>query len=231
MYLIFCDNDKQQAEDFKQRFSDVLCDDKLDYCTSPDFIIEAINTGNIPDAVFLDVELDSCNGLDFSEKLYDIAPKVRIIVITAYAEKFVQDAFLKKENITAFLSKPISEQYLTAALLKVRSQLATETLVLRHKSGMDVIETEHVIYLESKGHLVIVHSENGECYSVTAKLSEICDHLPEDFVCCHKSFAVNIRKIRRFETRTLCMSDGTEIPVSRARLNETREKFNSYLGS
>ncbi len=229
MYLIFCDNDTHQAEDFRQRFSGLLSDDRIDYCTSPEFILDAIKAGDPPDAVFLDVELDDCNGLDFSEELYSISPKIRVIIITAYAEKFVQDAFLKKENITALLSKPISEDYLTAALAKVHTLLDTDTLVLKHKGGADVLETERVLFLESKGHLVTVHYENGECFSVTAKLSELCAHLPEEFVCCHKSFAVNLRKVRRFETHALSMSDGTEIPVSRARLNETREKFNAYL--
>ena len=60
------------------------------------------------------------------------------------------------------------------------------------------------------------------CYE---RLGSVFKKLPTDFYQCHKSFVVNMTKIRRFRTKDVLLKNGEAIPVSRARYAESKEAY------
>ena len=69
--------------------------------------------------------------------------------------------------------------------------------------------------------------EDLECYG---SLSEFEKELaPFDFIRTHKSYLVNCKYIYAIEKGHIVLDDKTEIPLSRYRAGEVREKFRSYI--
>ncbi|MCI5668738.1 MAG: response regulator [Oscillospiraceae bacterium] len=94
MYIIFCDNDPVQAGCFRNEFGELLCEHELSVCTSPQFVLDEIASGNAPDIVLMDIDLGiEENGMDYAEMLYKQSPRTRVVFVTAYTDKFVQDVF------------------------------------------------------------------------------------------------------------------------------------------
>ncbi len=230
MKIIFCDNDIVQVNAFREEFSELLSDHDLHVCTSPQFIFDEIEKGNKPDVVLMDIDLDSDkNGMDYADILYEVAPEIKVIFITAYTEKFVQDVFFRHANITAFLTKPIQKEYLLNALNKKDSNHEKNKLHFQQRGIIVSLDESEIMYLESNKHYVSIYADDGKVYTVQGKLSDYEEMLSGQFVKCHKSFVVNMEKIRKIDSEGIHLKYNTLIPISRPYSNDTRNRFLNYL--
>lgn len=67
--------------------------------------LEAIElNGDVPDVVFSDIELPGTDGLVFSSRLRKVAPKSKIVFVTAYPS-YAADAY--KMHVDGFVVKPV----------------------------------------------------------------------------------------------------------------------------
>lgn len=89
--------------------------------------------------------------------------------------------------------------------------------------------TETVLYLESRNHTVVIHTDDRD-YTVYKKLSELTKRLPAVFVRCHKSYLVNMNRIRRLNGDEIWLSEMLMVPVSKRYLVQTREEFFRHIG-
>ena len=53
--------------------------------------------------------------------------------------------------------------------------------------------------------------------------------MPSYFLHCHKSYAVNMNYVRNMDKKRVILLSGKEIPISRARYNESRERYLVYM--
>lgn len=233
MRIAICDDNQIFLEAFRQQLNDVAETSNIHTFSTAEKLLQCCETGSDFDVVFLDLALEkSTSGIQVAEVLYRIVPAMQIVYITGYTEQFVQDVFLHKGNISGFLTKPIDEKMLLANLKKIeQNRISTKNyLTLQTKNGIDAIVTEDILYLESTGHLVTVHTV--QCaYYVYEKLSNVLKRLPANFVQCHKSFVVNFRYIQRFNTKEILLKTGAEIPVSRSKFAETKDAYFAFIGS
>lgn len=186
-----------------------------------------------PEVVFLDIDFEGkAEGMIGASRLYECSPKTQVVYVTGYTDKFVQDVFLKEANLCGFLKKPVEEKWLLTYLEKVQEQLnkwEKEQLVLQMKGSTEVIDIGELLYLESDGHKIYLHTAS-EFRTIYGKLEEVKAQLPEErFVHCHKSFLVNMAQIARMESDQIILKDGQKVMVSKRRCKETREKFFRYL--
>ena len=54
--------------------------------------------------------------------------------------------------------------------------------------------------------------------------------LPKGFFQCHKSFVVNMRQIRRFQSPDILLKGGQKIPVSRNRYAQVKNAYFQFMG-
>ena len=230
MKIIFCDNDIVQVNAFREEFGELLSDHDLRVCTSPQFVFDEIEKGNRPDVVLMDIDLDSDkNGMDYADMLYEIAPEIKVIFVTAYTEKFVQDVFFRHANIAAFLTKPIQKDYLLNALNKPNSTDSKNKLHFQQRGVIVSLDESEIMYLESNKHYVCINTDDREVHTVQGKLSDYEGVLSDLFIKCHKSFVVNMEKIRKIDSEGIHMKYNKLIPISRPYSNDTRNRFLKYL--
>ena len=77
---------------------------------------------------------------------------------------------------------------------------------------------------------MIIHTINKD-FDVRYSLEKIEKDLNLDkFVRCHKSFLINLTYVENIKSNTAILDSGEEIPVSRYRYKEVKEKFLRFIG-
>ena len=190
-----------------------------------------------PELLFIDVQMPKLNGFDVLEKLPKPWPLV--IFVTAF-DKFAIDAI--KFSALYYLLKPINVNELKLAVAKAletknktNHQHSLEELInnlklvqgfkqkiaIKNNDTIEYIEAEEIIRCEADNNYTIIYTVNKKKIILSKTLKEF-DHLlaAHDFIRIHQSHLINKHHIKRFiktDGGSVMLSDGTELPVARAR--------------
>ena len=187
-------------------------------------------SGNTPDVLFLDVELDGDSGIELMKQL----PYVPNVIFTTAHEHFAFVAF--EMGAIDYLKKPITQDRFTTALRRLKKAgikpVVNETSIeagsdyLFFKSGRSVIKikTDAILYFKaSKDYVKVVTVDKSNMILMTMK--SIMDKLnPDQFIRINKSHIVNWSKVDRIEGDAVFIGS-MEIAISRSIKKEIKERF------
>ncbi|MGY4027783.1 LytR/AlgR family response regulator transcription factor [Aeromonas rivuli] len=190
------------------------------------------------DVVFLDIQIPSIDGLLLAKNLHKSSHPPHIVFVTAYKE-FAVEAF----ELEAFdyILKPYNEPRIINLLQKLEhagksqpgqgevSSPPNRTINLVKGERIIVTPCEQIYYAEADEKLTYVYTRTDR-YVMTMALSEFVSRLPaEGFFRCHRSYCVNINKIREIvpwfnSTYLIRLHDlSFEVPVSRSNIKAFRQ--------
>lgn len=179
------------------------------------------------DVAFLGISIqENGDGIDLARKINIFAPQVAIVFLTGYTS-------YATEVYEARHSQFVKREDLGQSLVSIFSRLHSETARRRrgfvhiHAKGKElIIREEEILYIERNGRTTRIHCKK-EMIDISEKLSELEKKLnPIIFVRCHNSFIVNFMAVREFTRTDFVLNDEVSIiPISRYKLNETRERF------
>ena len=87
-------------------------------------------------------------------------------------------------------------------------------ILLRKRSMRHIVYFDNVIYAKALGRYTEIVSED-EKYIVCKNLKEIYFELPNHlFIRIHRSYVINIKKIRMFDNKRVNLSNDTWLPIS-----------------
>ncbi|EIC84065.1 LytTR family DNA-binding domain-containing protein [Serratia sp. M24T3] len=194
------------------------------------------------DAIFLDINIPSLDGVLLAQNISKFAHKPYIIFITAYkehaAEAFEIEAF-------DYILKPYHESRIVTMLQKLemhfkrdkQAEVPASSGSNRVSHSINLIKDERIIvtdindiyYAAAQEKVTQVYTRREE-YTMPMNISELCNRLPEEhFFRCHRSYCVNLSKIREIvpwfnNTYILRLSDlDFEVPVSRSKVKAFRQ--------
>lgn len=230
MKIAICDDDINFLQKFEQL---LLCQPtvtKVVTFSNASFLIEDVLREKTFDAIFLDIDWNQRpEGFSFAEQLERYVPHIPVIFITAYNDRFAQRVLLAHANLLGYLTKPINGELLTAYLHRIQSYKDSFSTILLMQRGETIALTKNrILYAESRNHVVKVYTEEA-CYTVYRKLSELYEEFSEGFAQCHKSYLVNLRRIRRLGVDSLTIDTGCELPVSRAYRAAIHDAFFDFM--
>ena len=234
MKIAICDDEQKSLEHIVTQVASVDLNCDISAFINVADMMERIKDGEKFDAVFMDIEwYGEQKGIDFAAELYKLFPKIKIIFVTGYSERYSQQVFLKHTNLKGFISKPIDPAILQKNLLKIRDEMILDEnhKLLLHFNGIVVgVDPYDILYIESRGNTATVYSTNSKqlCYE---KLDVLAKRLPGNFILTHKSFLVNMDKIQYIERERVVLEQKIEIPISKARYSELRDQYFRYIGS
>ncbi|HLN20638.1 MAG TPA: LytTR family DNA-binding domain-containing protein [Bacteroidales bacterium] len=216
----------------KTHLSKLECFEVAGECRNALKAIEFLRHEKI-DLMFLDINMPEITGLEF---LKTIPNPPYVIITTAYREYAVEGYDL---DVVDFLLKPISFERFLKAINRFCNRTKSggshtpddttpskEKKVIFIQDGKDILRLvcEDVLYFEGYGEYVKVNT-TGKTYVVRESLSDFENKLPPDsFLRIHKSYIVNIHKIKGFSTIHVLLCDN-ELPIGRI----YREKAISIL--
>jgi two-component system, LytTR family, response regulator len=210
--------------------------------------IEAINEiSNLDiDLLFIDVQMPKLNGFEVIDKL--AKPWPMVIFTTAY-DKFAIEAI--KFSALYYLLKPINIQELKAAIEKAEENLRANSqgknleellsnfkfgsnqknkIAIRNNDAIEYLEINEIIRCEADNNYTKIYLTNTKRLLVSKTLKEFEAILEmHDFVRIHQSHLINKEHLKRYiksEGGMVILSDGTELPVARARKDSLNKSLN-----
>lgn len=179
------------------------------------------------DLIFLDIEMPEVSGIDFLNQAITLPQ----IIFTTSKTEYAFEAF--EYSITDYLKKPIAFPRFQQAVEKAfeiqiqnnayRAQ--AEEVYIKVDGKYIRIPFDNILYFENVGDYVKVKTEEGThiiyrtLKSIDAKLSN------PKFLKVHRSYIVNLSKIKDIEESTLVIGKKV-IPISRANKSTLMSKLN-----
>ena len=80
-------------------------------------------------------------------------------------------------------------------------------------------------YVESQGRYLIFKLENGKEYRATMTMEEAEKLLKDRFLKCHRSFMINMEKVKRVSRLEAEITNGDTVPISRNNYKKIYEDF------
>lgn len=176
------------------------------------------------DIIFMDIELPELSGIHLSKKILQVHPQTQIIFITQY-ENYCSDVYETKH--VYFIHKSKLDQYLVKAVEKALQNIKVQRnqyLTISWNRHKQHLLLNDIIFMERTLRTTSIYSKAG-IYRTSEKLSDLIKRLNQNFVCCHRSYLINLQQIISFEDHFVILAGEHEVPISQKYKAEVREKF------
>lgn len=205
---------------------------ELGFSTSePEEGLLKVELGQV-DILITDVMMPGMGGLEISERLKDSG--IPVILYSAYDHFAVSGYQL---DAVYFILKPARYKEVLAGLQKAKNRLINpvfdgvfnlqDSRIINSSGGVtgELIKISEIDFLEQSGNYTKIFF--GDTYRViVSSLSGSIEKLRNpQIVRIHKSFAVNISKIKQIQFTELVLNSGRKIPVGRVYSDRIKEIF------
>jgi two-component system LytT family response regulator len=204
-------------------------------CTNGFDAVKAV-TEHKPNLLFLDVQMPKLDGFEVLEL---IGSEIAVVFVTAY-DQYAMKAF--DAAAVDYLLKPFDVERFRAALQRARRRLGetaptpnagdlknaaqapgqyAQRIVIKDGTRIQIITVDQLDYAEAQDDYVALHSGGKENLKQQTISSLEASLDPARFVRVHRSYLVNLDRVKKIEpytkdTRLALLSDNSQIPVSRA---------------
>lgn len=183
------------------------------------------------DVTFLDIDMPELNGDALSAELAKIDSSLLLVYVTNYCNDEVY-TMLKYMPI-GFLRKPMFENEIDGMLNVLKEKIINTHKIYTIQSGRQTLQIplKDVMYLECNRNYVYFYmidstNSNQEPIKVRKKMDLIETEIEQyGFIRIHASILVNFRSIYSIQKNMIQMDNGIELPVSRSRENDVKQKF------
>lgn len=222
-------DDEPIALNIIQEYCNRLGNIELQCFTSPIAGMECIRTTK-PDIVFLDIEMNSHNGIELAREL----PRDCCLIFTTAYAQYALEGF--EVDAVDFLHKPIFFNRFERALSKARTWLdgkkgvtGAGSISLRSSHKNVLISLDDILLIEAMDNYVKVFRNGQPTVISQITMKEMEEMLPrERFARVHRSFIVALGAIDRYSNRLLSINGYKhQVPVGR----KYSESFNSIYSS
>ena len=179
------------------------------------------------DVLFMDIRLNGANGIELVKDNEEKLKGTKLIYITGYDE-YVEDVF--ETDLVYLVKKPLNEEKVFKAYLKAVEKINKENKVIVVKTLKETrkIKISDIFYIESDARLVNIHLKN-EILVSYAKLSDMENLLKGNFLRTHKSYLVNLEKVKSYKHNQVVLENGKIIPISRNNVSKVKSEIFNYV--
>jgi two-component system, LytTR family, response regulator LytT len=164
------------------------------------------------DLLFLDLNLNGRDGFSLLEEA--AAAKFQTVVVSAHQEQALR-AF--DYGVTDFVAKPWSEERLRLAIDRVarREPARAKTLVVRKGRELRSIGVASIAFVRGADDYSEIHLDDGTTHLHEKGLTALEALLPETFARVHRSYIVNVARVRALRGAELVLENDDVVPVGR----------------
>ena len=229
--VYICEDDPKQLQQIRQIITKVIVDQQLDMsiclaCQDPHELLDKVNAQQPQKAIYvLDIALNSdINGIQLASQIRDMGRRSKIIFITTHTELSLM-VFQYQVEALDFILKDFPDslyerfsKVLHVAQDRFQTDENDQDDYVQIKIGETVrsINVKSIIFFESSTspHKIVVHLDDGEL-EYYGLLKDVPDLSP-NFYRCHKSYVVNLKRIKSLDKhlRRLTMANGEKVLCS-----------------
>lgn len=184
------------------------------------------------DAMFVDINMPDLTGMQLASLLQ--SPPM-IVFTTAYSEYAVESY---KYSAVDYLLKPFDFADFQRAVAKLADRMEEKTEAAKAPEMPDYILVKDgykyvnitlsdITYLQGMRDYVQIHLADGSQVMAYTSMRQMADRLPSDFMQIHRSYIVNMARIKGVERMRVVIDDKTLLPVG----DNYRQTFIDFLQS
>ncbi len=173
------------------------------------------------DLLFLDIEMPEMTGIDLLKTL-NVLPQV---IIYSSQEKYALESY--EYNVADYLLKPVTYPRFLKAVNKVkekrekREEVSKESseIFIKNNSSLVRVKYEDILWIEALENYVVLNTFRDK-FTIHFTMKAISDKMPQNkFVRVHRSFIVNLSKIKVIEDNSVVIKTETGskvIPIGKS---------------
>ncbi|MPM21625.1 Transcriptional regulatory protein YpdB [bioreactor metagenome] len=176
------------------------------------------------DLILLDIQLGEINGMDTARKIRILDNNVEIIFITSLIEYALEGY---KVRAYRYLVKPVKYEDIKENIINCikEVEIKNKYIIIKKQGHQIKLDINEITYIEVQKETITIHTLN-EVYKISGTMSNIEEEIDcSRFFRCHKSFLVNLEHIKIIKQYVAILENNEEVPVSRYRFKETKDKF------
>ena len=221
---IIIDDDQQTVETLKSYMADTPCVKLTGSCSNAVEAIRLLQQNDIQLA-FINLRLQEMSGVEFSSMLPRNSIKIfmtddRSLGIEGYKADAV-DCLLKPISKTAFIEDMHKVHEICEREEEIHELKKDRFLFVKSDYKVLRLDFDNIIYIEGVKDYVKFHLDNEETPILSLMNMKKLEHqmTGDEFLRVHRSYIVNMRKVRRIERMKLIFSKGS-IPISESYKDE-----------
>ncbi|MBY0753915.1 LytTR family DNA-binding domain-containing protein [Clostridium sardiniense] len=180
------------------------------------------------DVVFLDMILGDSNGIDIAKRIIEFNESVKFIILSS-SKEFILDGY--EISAVNYIIKPPSIDRIEKELLRAIEIInSNEEFYEINKNGSKLLlKLNDIYYLEVEHRKINVYKKD-DVINYYEKLENVERDLEEKgFKRCHRSYVINISKIKELKSNEIRLLNGQVIPIGRKYRESLKESFFNYL--
>ncbi|MBR5271587.1 MAG: response regulator transcription factor [Clostridia bacterium] len=238
MKIAICDDEKKYIDEISDYISKIALNRGREYkvfiCKNGYEIVRLCKKVKL-DAIFLDIAMPGFDGFETAKQLLEIRKNIIIIFVSSQEGKVFNSYeyqpfwFVPKSNMQIL---DIVVDKMIDKIENYETENALIAINVEHKKVIEV-NLKEILYFKTNDHyLQAVYKDGHISESYRYKL----DHVEKQLISCyfvrvHNRYLVNCRAVSYIEKSSCILSNGEEIPISRAKMAQTKEIFQNYLRS
>lgn len=194
-------------------------------------LLERLEEKGSFDVCLLDILMPHVGGLELARTIRTRHEMTEIIFLTASRE-YALDAF----DVAAcgYLVKPVEEEKFDRTVLAAAQRLArpeNPSLLLKVKGCLRRIPFHDLVAVESFNHDRVCTLTDGSKAVTNDTLVSLMERLSSDprFFSPHRAYIINLEHIAALSPDSVLLSNGQQVPVSRANLPALKQAYIKYL--
>lgn len=231
IHLAIVDDDEKSRmtmRDYAERYQEEF-QEKLKITTFADGADIAEEYKAEYDIIILDIQMRFMDGMRAAELIRQMDSDVILIFITNMAQYALKGYEVQAMN---YLLKPVTyfafSQEIRKAVGFIREK-KKKYFFIRVENGTLRLDSEDVLYLESKKHQIIIHTQK-ESYTTRDSMKNLEQTLSTfNFVRCNNCYLVNLAYVEGVMQNSVIVA-GDELQVSRPRKKLFMDALADYVG-
>ncbi|SHJ60741.1 LytR/AlgR family response regulator transcription factor [Tepidibacter formicigenes] len=202
--VLVCDDDKVIRNHIVRAINNIKDIEFIKTAENGVQAVQNIKKGDF-DILIIDVDMPHKNGIDAAKEICKVNPDIYIIFVTAFKE-YALDAF--SIYSLDYILKPFNEKRLLETLSKAVENINIKKIAKKNLSNNKekfifkksrekyIINLEDIIMFEKNGRITKIYTKDLEV-DFYESFYDIEKRLSMDFFRTHKSYIVNINKVKR----------------------------------
>lgn len=191
-----------------------------------------VSQGAQYDIMLLDIQMQEGDGISAAKNIREIDENVLLIFVSSY-DKYMMDLF--RLDVFAFVKKPIDYTLFESTLLEAYTKICNRKLYFsyRYKNREYKILCMDILYFESSGRLITIHTKRGLQEKFNGKISDVEEQLNGgkiSFLRIHQSYLVNYHYIRSRSKVEVTLTNDERLPISEDRRKSFGTTYGKLLG-
>ena len=230
MYILICDDRKNEADKLAVLLSESGFDIKTTLFTNAQEVIEHVRTGAQADVCILDIIMPEMNGITLAQRLRSDGYGGEIVFLTSSNDFAYQSYQVKAFD---YLLKPPTLQNVKNLLQELEKKFKAADnngFFVKVQGVSQFIRFRDISYIEAGNHSVYIRRGDIGEIKVYTTFEEIAGQLSGDsrFMQCHGSYMVNMSDIDNIIGGEIIMHNGAKVPISR-RFSTIRNEIMKWM--